>query len=102
MAQNALETSVDIAAPATPHITSEDKDCISNDIQHIRNDRYFHREFGVSACTVKGSSCIKQGNKRIGRCRDQEIDNGILHNRRLHSSKKSDVTTVGRRSVRLP
>ena len=66
----------------------EDTDRIADDIDNVDNNRGFQRNGGISHGAEQRGTGVINSKEREGECRDQEIDQSILHNILLNSAEE--------------
>lgn len=67
---------------------SEDTDSVADDIDNVNNHRGFQRNGGISHGAEQRGTGVIDSKKREGKCRDQEIDQSILHDILLDSAEE--------------
>ena len=63
------------------------EDRITENIEAIGDYGYLHRKLGITACSVEGSSGVEQGKEWIRYNCNKKVDQGIIHNFLLYTSK---------------
>ena len=63
------------------------KDCITENIETIGDYGYLHGELGITTGPVESSSCIEQSKKWIRYNCNKKVNQGIIHDFLLYTSK---------------